>query len=171
MVRVWTRSWREWEGSSVLLHPHEALVLLPVLVCQVYETKLVLLVPCMPFFCRVSFEFQHNVCGRSVYAQGAVDAVLFLHQQVGLLRRPYYCIHQSVCASLEAPFGELFVHQPVMPRAVLFCSATLPLQASCQLVLSCRGTASAPTPLCFEAALTVHLAAIPNCSNASLSFP
>ncbi|TYK23125.1 4-hydroxy-tetrahydrodipicolinate reductase 2 [Cucumis melo var. makuwa] len=26
----------------------------------------------------VSFEFQHNVCGRSIYAEGTVDAVLFL---------------------------------------------------------------------------------------------
>ena len=26
----------------------------------------------------VNFEFQHNVCGRSIYAQGTVDAVLFI---------------------------------------------------------------------------------------------
>ncbi|MBA0742749.1 hypothetical protein Gogos_015770, partial [Gossypium gossypioides] len=26
----------------------------------------------------VSFEFQHNVCGRSIYAEGTVDAILFL---------------------------------------------------------------------------------------------
>lgn len=26
----------------------------------------------------VSFEFQHNVCGRSIYAEGTVDAALFL---------------------------------------------------------------------------------------------
>nr|GMC56031.1 4-hydroxy-tetrahydrodipicolinate reductase 1, chloroplastic-like [Ipomoea batatas] len=30
----------------------------------------------------VSFEFQHNVCGRSVYAEGTVDAVLFLANKV-----------------------------------------------------------------------------------------
>jgi 4-hydroxy-tetrahydrodipicolinate reductase len=30
----------------------------------------------------VSFEFQHNVCGRSVYAEGTVDACLFLAKQV-----------------------------------------------------------------------------------------
>lgn len=30
----------------------------------------------------VSFQFQHNVCGRSIYAQGTVDAVLFLAQKV-----------------------------------------------------------------------------------------
>ncbi|KAK0578353.1 hypothetical protein LWI29_008985 [Acer saccharum] len=30
----------------------------------------------------VSFEFQHNVCGRSIYAEGTVDAVLFLSKQV-----------------------------------------------------------------------------------------
>lgn len=30
----------------------------------------------------VSFEFQHNVCGRSVYAEGTVDACLFLQRQV-----------------------------------------------------------------------------------------
>lgn len=29
----------------------------------------------------VSFEFQHNVCGRSIYADGTVDAALFLHEQ------------------------------------------------------------------------------------------
>ncbi|KAG0459203.1 hypothetical protein HPP92_022331 [Vanilla planifolia] len=26
----------------------------------------------------VSFEFQHNVCGRSVYAEGSIDAAIFL---------------------------------------------------------------------------------------------
>nr|GMC50312.1 4-hydroxy-tetrahydrodipicolinate reductase 1, chloroplastic-like [Ipomoea batatas] len=30
----------------------------------------------------VAFEFQHNVCGRSVYAEGTVDAVLFLANKV-----------------------------------------------------------------------------------------
>lgn len=30
----------------------------------------------------VSFEFQHNVCGRSVYAEGTVDACLFLAKQI-----------------------------------------------------------------------------------------
>eukprot|EP00245_Coleochaete_scutata_P012112 TRINITY_DN4653_c0_g1_i1.p1 TRINITY_DN4653_c0_g1~~TRINITY_DN4653_c0_g1_i1.p1 ORF type:complete len:264 (-),score=49.87 TRINITY_DN4653_c0_g1_i1:331-1122(-) len=30
----------------------------------------------------VAFEFQHNVCGRSIYAQGTVDAVLFLAKKV-----------------------------------------------------------------------------------------
>ena len=30
----------------------------------------------------VNFEFQHNVCGRSVYAQGTVDAALFLAARV-----------------------------------------------------------------------------------------
>jgi len=29
----------------------------------------------------VSFEFQHNVCGRRVYAEGTVDAVQFIHQR------------------------------------------------------------------------------------------
>ena len=27
-------------------------------------------------------EFQHNVCGREVYAEGTVDAALFLWRQV-----------------------------------------------------------------------------------------
>ncbi|CAG9465493.1 unnamed protein product [Pedinophyceae sp. YPF-701] len=31
----------------------------------------------------VGFEFQHNVCGRTVYAEGTVDAALFLAEQVG----------------------------------------------------------------------------------------
>lgn len=31
---------------------------------------------------RVSFEFQHNVCGRSIYAEGTIDAVLFLAKKV-----------------------------------------------------------------------------------------
>lgn len=35
--------------------------------------------------CRVSFEFQHNVCGRSIYAEGTVDAVLFLAKKVLIL--------------------------------------------------------------------------------------
>merc|ERR1712216_742983 len=30
----------------------------------------------------VAFEFQHNVNGRAIYAQGTVDAVLFLHRQL-----------------------------------------------------------------------------------------
>lgn len=30
----------------------------------------------------VDFQFQHNVCGRSIYAQGTVDAVLFLAKKV-----------------------------------------------------------------------------------------
>ncbi|KAI3681617.1 hypothetical protein L6452_36419 [Arctium lappa] len=30
----------------------------------------------------VSFEFQHNVCGRSIYAEGAIDATLFLAKKI-----------------------------------------------------------------------------------------
>ncbi|XP_050203921.1 4-hydroxy-tetrahydrodipicolinate reductase 2, chloroplastic [Mercurialis annua] len=30
----------------------------------------------------VSFEFQHNVCGRSIYAEGTVDAIIFLAKMV-----------------------------------------------------------------------------------------
>ncbi|OIW04617.1 hypothetical protein TanjilG_30515 [Lupinus angustifolius] len=30
----------------------------------------------------VSFEFQHNVCGRSIYAEGTVDAALFLAKKI-----------------------------------------------------------------------------------------
>jgi hypothetical protein len=30
----------------------------------------------------VSFEFQHNVCGRSIYAEGTIDAAIFLHRKV-----------------------------------------------------------------------------------------
>ena len=30
----------------------------------------------------VSFQFQHNVCGRQIYAEGTVDAALFLSKQV-----------------------------------------------------------------------------------------
>lgn len=33
-------------------------------------------------FCRVSFEFQHNVCGRSIYAEGSIDAAFFLAKKV-----------------------------------------------------------------------------------------
>ncbi|XP_065862039.1 4-hydroxy-tetrahydrodipicolinate reductase 1, chloroplastic-like [Euphorbia lathyris] len=32
----------------------------------------------------VSFEFQHNVCGRSIYAEGTVDAVIFLAKKIQL---------------------------------------------------------------------------------------
>ncbi|XP_059310627.1 4-hydroxy-tetrahydrodipicolinate reductase 1, chloroplastic-like [Lycium ferocissimum] len=32
----------------------------------------------------VSLEFQHNVCGRSIYAEGTVDAILFLAKKVKL---------------------------------------------------------------------------------------
>jgi 4-hydroxy-tetrahydrodipicolinate reductase len=30
----------------------------------------------------VGFEFQHNVCGRTIYADGTVDAALFLHDKI-----------------------------------------------------------------------------------------
>lgn len=30
----------------------------------------------------VSFQFQHNVCGRQIYAEGTVDAAIFLSKQV-----------------------------------------------------------------------------------------
>ena len=30
----------------------------------------------------VGFEFQHNVCGRTIYAEGTVDAALFLHERI-----------------------------------------------------------------------------------------
>jgi 4-hydroxy-tetrahydrodipicolinate reductase len=30
----------------------------------------------------VNFEFQHNVCGRTIYADGTVDAARFLHEKV-----------------------------------------------------------------------------------------
>ena len=30
----------------------------------------------------VVLEFKHNVCGREVYAEGTVDACLFLHQKI-----------------------------------------------------------------------------------------
>ncbi|CAA3013359.1 4-hydroxy-tetrahydrodipicolinate reductase 1, chloroplastic-like [Olea europaea subsp. europaea] len=33
----------------------------------------------------VSFEFQHNVCGRSIYAEGTVDAILFLAKKVNIV--------------------------------------------------------------------------------------
>jgi 4-hydroxy-tetrahydrodipicolinate reductase len=36
----------------------------------------------LPLHCRVSFEFQHNVCGRSIYAEGTVDAAMFLYTKV-----------------------------------------------------------------------------------------
>ncbi|KAK3151028.1 hypothetical protein QOZ80_3AG0240750 [Eleusine coracana subsp. coracana] len=32
----------------------------------------------------VSFELQHNVCGRSIYAEGTIDAAIFLHRKVQL---------------------------------------------------------------------------------------
>ena len=30
----------------------------------------------------VAFQFQHNVCGRQIYAEGTVDAAIFLAQQI-----------------------------------------------------------------------------------------
>jgi 4-hydroxy-tetrahydrodipicolinate reductase len=30
----------------------------------------------------VTLEFKHNVCGREVYAEGTVDAAIFLSKQV-----------------------------------------------------------------------------------------
>ncbi|MBA0818060.1 hypothetical protein Gohar_025585 [Gossypium harknessii] len=45
----------------------------------------------------VSFEFQHNVCGRSIYAEGTVDAVLFLAKKAqpikgGISNACSYCL-------------------------------------------------------------------------------
>ena len=31
---------------------------------------------------QVEFAFQHNVCGRTIYAEGTVDAALFLAKKV-----------------------------------------------------------------------------------------
>lgn len=42
----------------------------------------------LDFQCRVAFEFQHNVMGRSIYAQGTVDAVLFLAKKVSFTANP-----------------------------------------------------------------------------------
>ena len=36
---------------------------------------LLLIMSCSPF--SVSFEFQHNVCGRSIYTEGNIDAAIF----------------------------------------------------------------------------------------------
>lgn len=33
-------------------------------------------------FHSATFEFQHNICGREIYAEGTVDAVLFLAKKV-----------------------------------------------------------------------------------------
>jgi 4-hydroxy-tetrahydrodipicolinate reductase len=30
----------------------------------------------------VAFEFRHNVCGRNIYAEGTVDAILFLARNI-----------------------------------------------------------------------------------------
>ncbi|XP_073012360.1 probable 4-hydroxy-tetrahydrodipicolinate reductase 1, chloroplastic [Typha latifolia] len=30
----------------------------------------------------VSFEFQHNICGRSMYAEGTIDAAIFLYKKI-----------------------------------------------------------------------------------------
>jgi hypothetical protein len=39
--------------------------------------------PCIiPVLPAVVLEFKHNVCGREVYAEGTVDACLFLHRQI-----------------------------------------------------------------------------------------
>ena len=53
--------------------------------------------------CRVAFEFQHNVCGRSIYAQGTVDAVLFLSKKVS----NYLVTWFLLWCSLVTPFFAL----------------------------------------------------------------
>ena len=40
------------------------------------------MLPPPPLLPAVVLEFKHNVCGREVYAEGTVDACLFLHRQV-----------------------------------------------------------------------------------------
>lgn len=36
---------------------------------------------CVCAFCAsVEFQFRHNVCGRSIYAEGTADALVFLAQ-------------------------------------------------------------------------------------------
>ena len=37
----------------------------------------------------VTFEFQHNVVGRTTYAEGTVDACLFLSKQVWIMSCPF----------------------------------------------------------------------------------
>lgn len=46
-----------------------------------YQYDLILTLLFLFFFCSVSFELQHNVCGRRVYAEGTADAVDFLHKK------------------------------------------------------------------------------------------
>jgi hypothetical protein len=45
-------------------------------------------IPCSPF--SVSFEYQHNVCGRSIYTEGTIDAAIFLHRKVG------WCVTRAI---------------------------------------------------------------------------
>ncbi len=35
-----------------------------------------------PACCAVTLEFKHNVCGREVYAEGTVDAAIFLAKKI-----------------------------------------------------------------------------------------
>ena len=35
-----------------------------------------------PFYVAVTLEFKHNVCGREVYAEGTVDAAIFLARKI-----------------------------------------------------------------------------------------
>jgi 4-hydroxy-tetrahydrodipicolinate reductase len=50
--------------------------------CEADNPNLLLLLTCptpLPLS-SVSFELQHNVCGRRVYAEGTADAVAFIHK-------------------------------------------------------------------------------------------
>jgi 4-hydroxy-tetrahydrodipicolinate reductase len=51
----------------------------------------------------VSFEFQHNVCGRTIYAEGTVDAALFLSARVkeGSEKKVYNMIDVLAAGSMR----------------------------------------------------------------------
>lgn len=48
---------------------------------------------------RVSFEFQHNVCGRSIYAEGTIDAIIFLAKKVKMVQYLSYFSFDSMVSN------------------------------------------------------------------------
>lgn len=76
----------------------------------------------------VSFEFQHNVCGRSIYAEGTVDAVLFLAKKVIVISNVHFestiFFYRMLIAS-HGIWGRYFVPYSLFMISILFCKYPL----------------------------------------------
>lgn len=72
----------------------------------------------------VSFEFQHNVCGRSIYAEGTVDAILFLAKKVITFLKYNYLVTGVWCICYQVKTSNIWktvlptTFQKIMSRSL-----------------------------------------------------